>query len=204
MDRSKVLYPSDYPVLYWLLRLGSPRLRLFDFGGNIGNIYYSYSPLLKPPVEQIEWTVYDFPATLEQGRKIASARRERELQFTDSVQEASLSDLLLVSGALHYWEKSIAEFVDQFPQPPLHVLINRTPTHDTKHTYITVQHTDSFAFPCLVRNLDEIISGFTAKGYALIDRWPNLELSWRKPLFPDYAVHHYSGFYFRYAPNPAP
>ncbi len=34
--------PSDYAALFRLATLGQERLRLFDFGGNVGNVYYCY------------------------------------------------------------------------------------------------------------------------------------------------------------------
>jgi putative methyltransferase (TIGR04325 family) len=200
LELAKNLRSSDYAVLYWLGRLATTRLKLFDFGGNAGNLYYSYSHYLRFQYQQIEWTVFDLPEVIERGRKIAAERNAGELRFTDFVQEGSLCDVILVSGAFHYWEKRVEDFIDQFTPLPRNIILNRTPAHETKPSYLTVQHTGSYAVPCVVRSADEIISGFAAKGYVLADRWQALELALRLPVFPDYSVHHYSGFYFRYDP----
>jgi hypothetical protein len=42
-----------------------------------------------------------------------------------------------------------------------------------------------------------MIAEFAAEGYQLADRWPVLELALKMPLFPEYALSNYSGFYFR-------
>jgi hypothetical protein len=32
--------------LYWLSKIAATEIRIFDFGGNVGNLYYSYSTYL--------------------------------------------------------------------------------------------------------------------------------------------------------------
>jgi len=196
LEFSSALRPSDYAVLYWLLKIGAGDLRIFDFGGNIGNLYYSYSSHLNS-AQSVRWTVFDIPNVLEEGKRIAEERGAHGLRFTSSLQVASDCNVLLVSGAFHYWEKGVQAFLNQFANPPEHVILNRTPVHDRKLSFVTVQRTKECAFPCIVRNSAELVADFNAKGYAMIDRWPALELSLRMPLFPQYTVPHYSGFYFR-------
>jgi putative methyltransferase (TIGR04325 family) len=197
LELSKILRPSDYAVLYWLARISDSELRILDFGGNVGNLYYSYSPFLRDAVRSIDWNVFDLPEVTQEGRRIAKKRGVSELTFTDSLRDESANRILLVSGAFHYWEKSVTAFLGQFSQPPAHILLNRTPILYTNPTFATVQHADTYAVPCLVRNGGEMVAEFSGLGYTLVDRWPALELSLHLPLFPDRSVPHYSGFYFR-------
>jgi len=197
LELAKSLRASDYPVLYWLLRLSRSDLRVFDFGGHVGNLYYAYSNYLESGTRVAEWIVFDLPRTVEEGKRISAERKAPSLQFTDSLNRFSRDHILLISGAFHYWEKSIEEFLRQFPCTPEHVLVNRTPITDNGPGFITVQYRKSYAVPCVVRNATELISDFAKAGYTLVDRWPVLELSLRMPLFPDRTVHQYSGFYFR-------
>jgi putative methyltransferase (TIGR04325 family) len=196
-ELSKGLRASDYAVLYWLRRIGSQKLRVFDFGGNAGNLYYSYSTYLTEVAKDVTWTVFDLPMVVEEGRRIATERKAIELRFTKSVEDASGCNVLLISGAFHYWEESVQAFLEQFPKPPEHIIVNRSPIHDKEASFITVQRTESYAVPCIVRNATEMIKAFASKGYEIADRWPALELSLRMPLFPHLTVPHYSGFYFR-------
>lgn len=194
---SKSLRPSDYAALYWLLRINPNNISVFDFAGNVGNLFYSYYPYLKRAGELLDWTVFDLPRTLEEGREIAANRSAPGLSFEDSIRGFSEEQTLLVSGAFHYWETSVREFIGQFPQRPRHVILNRTPVHETQPSFITIQHRGSYAVPCLVRNKKELASAFAAEGYVMIDQWPALELSLEMPFLPNYTVPYYSGFYFR-------
>jgi putative methyltransferase (TIGR04325 family) len=193
---SKSLRPSDYAALFWLAVAGSGKLRVFDFGGNVGNLYYSYRPYLEE-LGPVDWTVFDLPSIADRGREIAAERRSGRLRFANSTAEFSSSQVLLVSGTLHFWQETIPEFIRQFPVQPAHLVINRTPVHETSPSFVTVQRTAACAFPCLVRNENEMIAEFLALGYRLIDKWLAPELRLGLPLFPDRRVAHYSGFYFR-------
>lgn len=197
LELSKGLRPSDYPVLFWLLRISPRELHLFDYGGNAGNLYYSYSGYLREQVGQICWTVFDLPGVVQEGRRLGSERSAVGLRFADSPSQYRENEILLISGAFHYWEKSVAAFLGQFPALPRHIILNRSPVHQRQRSYITVQRTGTYAVPCIVRNEAELRSEFAAAGYVLMDQWLALELSLRMPLFPRHAVDHYSGFYFR-------
>lgn len=189
------LRPSDYAALYWISSIHPRNPKIFDFGGNVGNLYYSYSPRLLER-GSIDWTVFDIPSVVENGRKIATERNAASLRFVDSVDAFDAAQILLVSGAFHYWEKDASAFLQHFRTRPQHVIINRSPVHETQPSFITVQRTPSCAFPCKVWNAGELVSSFAASGYKLIDRWRALELSLKLPLFPNLSVSYYSGFYF--------
>lgn len=195
LELAKGLRISDYPVLYWLLRLSEKLVRVFDYGGNVGNLAYSYSEYLSP-VRQAAWTVYDLPLVMAEGRKIAAERKNADLHFAEKPTEFQSGQILLISGAFHYWEGTVESFLQQFKEQPRHILINRSPVHDKQHSFIAVQRTRTCAFPCIVRNTEEMIQEFSRLGYDLVDHWKAPELTLRPPLFPDYMVPFYSGFYF--------
>ncbi len=196
LELSKTLRPSDYAALYWIGRTCSREVGVFDFGGHVGNLFYSYWNYLIDTFDPIKWTVFDLPKTVTAGQELARQRGACGLEFTTSLERYSRDQVLLISGAFHYWEKSIAEFVNQFPELPDHIVINRTPIRDRSPAFFTVQDNGSYAVPCIVRSLNEIVSEFSASGYSLIDRWRAPELRMRMPLFPDLNVPYYSGFYF--------
>lgn len=195
LEMPKGLRVSDYPVVYWLLRLSEKLVRVFDYGGNVGNLAYSYSEYLHP-ARQIDWTVYDLPLVRAAGRGFAAERRNADLHFAESPAEYRSEQILLISGAFQYWEGTIESFLKQFTETPRHILINRSPIHERQHSFITVQRARTCAFPCIVRNAQDMIREFSRLGYELVDRWKAPELTLRPPLFPDYMVSFYSGFYF--------
>jgi putative methyltransferase (TIGR04325 family) len=195
MSLSESLRPSDYAAVYWISKIHPRDPKIFDFGGNAGNLYYSYSTRLLT-LGSLEWVVFDVPAVIACGQKIAEERNTRGLQFADSVDAFKSEQILLVSGAFHYWEHDVRAFLRQFRELPEHVLINRSPIHETAPSFITVQRTEDCAFPCRVWNRDELIAAFAAGGYKLLDHWRAMELSLKLPLFPNLSVPWYSGFYF--------
>lgn len=185
---SQHLRQSDYAALYWIERIGGERVRVFDFGGNVGNLYYSYASYLK--IE--EWIVLDLPRVVERGRELARERKAG-VTFADSAASFSRDHLLFISGAFHYWDRSVSAFIQQFPERPRHILINRTPT--SSRTFYTVQETPSYAVACCVHAREALIAEFTDEGYILRDTWTCPELRIRTPLFPALSVEHYTGLY---------
>lgn len=192
------LRPSDPPVLKHLTSIASRgRMSVLDFGGNVGNVYYSYRQHL-PASCEVEWVVVDLQAVTSVGARLARERNATELRFINSLNDATRSvDVLLASGSLHYWEESVASWLSSLPQLPSHVIVNRSPIHETHPTFITVQQTQTYAVPCVVRNRAELIQSFAQQGYQLMDAWVAPELSLTFTLFPGLSVHQYSGFYFR-------
>lgn len=189
------LRPSDYAALFWISQIEPRNLKLFDYGGSVGNLYYSYTPYLRD-LQSMDWTVFEIPNVVETGREIATERKAAGLRFVNSVESFRSDQILLVSGAFHYWEQDIPAFVQHFGDAPKHIIINRSPVHEVQASFITVQGTRSAAFPCKVWNSGELVKGFAACGYKLIDRWRAWELSVHRPFLPAYSVPYYSGFYF--------
>lgn len=103
------LMPSDYAVLYWLNRITGD-IRLFDYGGNMGNVYYGCSRYIETATRAMQWTVYDLPQIIEMAKRMAVKRSVPAPQFTTSIPDAAAANVLLVSGALHYWEKECPVF----------------------------------------------------------------------------------------------
>lgn len=192
------LRASDPRVLKILNVIGAKgSLSVLDFGGNVGNIYYAYRSHL-PQNLKVRWTVVDLPAVIAAGQKLAAESNVTELAFSDSLSHAaSPFDVLLASGSLHYWEGPIASFLNAVHGNPTHVIVNRSPVHPTRATFVTVQQRETFAVPCMVRNRDEMVAEFAACGYDLVDRWAAPELSMTFTLFPGLSMNSYSGFYFR-------
>jgi putative methyltransferase (TIGR04325 family) len=191
-----MLRPSDYAVLYWLTRTGMSPLRVLDYAGSVGNVYYSYAGHLRQFAGRLEWVVFDLPPVVEEGRRIAAERGEQELQFASSLAEVEGDFVLHISSAFHYWEKTVAEFAAHLPCQPMHIIVNRVPVNKNEDTFVTVQYKKTYAVPCMVRNRDEFVSDFEAEGYTLVDSWTAPELRLRMPLFPTHDVPAYSGFYF--------
>ena len=116
--------PSDFPALFFLQSILPEVNTIFDFGGSVGNLFYCYSQYLDFPTH-LRWLVYDLPKNVELGEEIASHRSEHRLSFTSSLNDGDGADLLLATGAIHYFEEPLSEKLASFHKKPRYVLINR-------------------------------------------------------------------------------
>jgi putative methyltransferase (TIGR04325 family) len=186
--------PSDYPVLFHLGRLRLEGLRVFDLGGTMGDLFYLYDRYLDFPAG-LRWTVHDLPGNMARGIEFARQQQESRLEFSDDLHGASGDDVLLVSGALHYFDFTLADYIARLPQRPGHVIVNRTPLVDAP-TAATVQHTDVMV-GCRLLNRAELVGQMANLGYRAADAWSVPEFSIKLPYDPEYWVREYSGIYFR-------
>lgn len=197
LELSRAARPSDYAALFHLQRL-LPRIRrVFDLGGNVGNLFYCYGHYLSLP-EDVSWQVHDLPDNMARGRQLALQRGAHQLSFTDDWSDASGADLLLISGALHYMRQSPAEMISALDRPPEHILINRTPLTEAR-PFATIQDGGAFRVACMVNNRDAMLGALDRIGYRLEDSWQAAELSLAVPADPAHTVPCYSGLLLRRA-----
>ena len=192
---SDAVRESDYAILFHLVPLASGLRRVFDFGGNVGNLFYSYQRKIDFPPGLL-WTVYDLPVKNLLGEKLAAARAETRLRFTNTLAEASGSDVFIASGSLHYFEEPVHTILASLEDLPKHVFINRTPC-SSGPDLITVQDNRSYLVPCKLHSRTALIAGMQALGYELKSEWPVYERRLLVPTHPDLSARTYSGFYFR-------
>ncbi len=185
---------SDYPVLFRLQECLPSTRKVLDLGGNVGNLFYCYEQYLQIP-NDLTWTVYDLPKTLDTGRNLANDRRETKLRFVDRLNNLEGCDVLLVSGSMHYLEPPLLELLKQSNHRPRWIIINRVPLseHDT---YLAEQKDDHIAVACRVEKLDSVKTGMHDLGYDLTDSWRIPDRNLILPLYPDYCVDSYSGLFF--------
>lgn len=187
------IFPSDYPVLFWLSRL-LPRARLlFDLGGDVGSRYLAFRKYLTYP-ENLTWLVNEIPAVVALGRTIAEQEGAAHLQFTTDYSRLPEADILLASGVLQVladWNG----FLRRLPNLPRHLLINRTPVGDQPYAVTLCAIGVSFN-PYHIFNRRSFVAAFADLGYRLVDEWQTPDLGcW----IPDHASHSldaFRGFYF--------
>ena len=192
---SDIVRESDYPVLFHLTPLAPSMRNVFDLGGNVGNLFYSYQSKLSFPAT-LTWTVYDLPMKKPLGEKLASERAESRIRFSTNLAEASGCDVFIASGSLHYFEEPLHEILRSLERLPDHVFANRMPC-SSGSDIITVQDNRSYLVPCKLHSRMTLITGMQTLGYELHSEWPVHERRLAVPTHPDLSIRTYSGFYFR-------
>jgi len=168
--------------------------RLFDVGGNVGNLYYYYTKYL-PFHPDAEWLTMDLPAVVEVGRRIAKQRNASRLRFTIDFSDAEDSDLIIASGSLHYFSEPLPAMIGRLRRRPRYVLVNRTPM-TTRSDFATTQDARTYRVACMVYNRAHFIKLFEDIGYRLVGQWEAPELSINVPLHPKHSAKAYTGMFF--------
>jgi putative methyltransferase (TIGR04325 family) len=191
MDRVE---PSEYAVLYWLEQALPKGGRVFDFGGHIGVKFYAFRSIgaIPPP---ISWTVYDVPAVVRSGRDLAKKRRETDLTFTETFEDASGADVFLGLGALQYVETSLPDWIQKLAAPPKTVIVSSMPMVEGQR-YVTLQNIGEAFCPYLIEDETALISGMERLGYGLRHRWKNLEKRCQILDQPERSVWEYTSIHF--------
>jgi putative methyltransferase (TIGR04325 family) len=186
---------SDYPVLFWLARLLPDNPNVFDFGGYLGISYYSFEKFLGYP-SALQWKIYDVPAVVNAGTKLAREKGRSQLSFTTSFDRAQESSLLLAFGSLQFPEQTLAEFLQPLPQRPRHILLNKLPL-TARETFYTLHNMGPALAPYRIANREEFLQSMADLDYELVDSWENPEFGCYIPFHPDHSVRAFSGMYLR-------
>lgn len=197
VDRTRKIYPTDYPVIYWLERIFAEGCTtLFDVGGHIGVSYYSYQRYLRYPAG-LSWVVHDVPAVMEAGRKFAQERdAERCLGFSDDFSGASGMDVLFALGSLQYLPETLGQRLAQLTELPKHIVLNLTPLHASQ-SYFTLQGIGTAYCAYRITAIPEFLRAIESLGYRLVDQWDNPDKKCEIPFYPEQSLDRYYGFYFR-------
>lgn len=197
-DRIQRVYPSDYPVLFWLQQLlAQGSSRIFELGGHIGISYYAYQTVMHYP-EALRWIVSDVPAVMERGAALARNKDTLgKLSFDGEFAHASDADVFMALGVLQYLPETLAQRLASLPSLPEHIIVNLTPLHP-ECAYFTLQSIGTAFCPYRIDVLQQFIGGLTALGYRVRDAWINPDKSCEIPFSPSLSLHHYHGFYLRH------
>lgn len=197
-DRLERIYPSDYPVLFWLEKaLAEGGHQVFDLGGHIGVGFYAYQKYIQYPGD-IDWKVCDVTAVTEAGKKLAIKRKVDQLSFTTDNQAADGRDIFFASGALQYLEIPLATQLAKLRQPPKHIILNLLPLYEGE-AFATLQNIGTAFCPYQVLNKQQFIASLQQQGYEMIDHWENPDKGCHIPFHSEQSLDHYDGFYFRRA-----
>lgn len=197
-DRLVQIYPSDYPVIFWLEKIfNAGASSLIDFGGHVGVAYYAYQKYISYP-DNLDWLVCDVDEVTQEGRRVATRKDSSGLAFTTDINDGDGKNVFFASGSLQYMENSLAEMLQVYKNLPQHLLINLLPVHDDKE-FFTLQNIGFSFCSYHVFKADKFVSALQDLGYQLADRWGNPEKACSIPFYERESLDHYNGFYFKLA-----
>jgi putative methyltransferase (TIGR04325 family) len=191
MDYTKI---SDFAILFYFNKLLRPGMRIFDFGGNIGVLYYAFQKRWRLP-ENVTWTVCDVPAVVRAGIARAAERTTPGLEFTSDFREAANADVLLTSGTLQCVEEDFAPMLEGLGAArPRHLLINRVPMWD-RPELVSLQDLGPVVYPYRVFERSRFLSSLATAGYGVQDQWECPEKSISIRFRPWIRIQGFDGYY---------
>jgi len=197
-DRMKVVFPTDYPVLFWLQQLFAKGCtQLFELGGHVGVSYYAYQTVMSYP-DTLRWVVSDVPAVMERGAALAKNQDELgKLSFEGDFSKAAQADVFLAMGVLQYLPETLAERLASLERKPRHLLLNLTPLHPER-AYFTLQSNGTAFCPYRIEQMSAFLDSLKALGYTVRDTWINPDKTCKIHFHPKLSLDRYYGFYLRH------
>lgn len=197
IDLETTAHSYNYPILFWLNSIFNnyqDNLNIFDFGGNVGIHFYTYSNYLKYP-SNLNWIVCDLPAIIKAGKELAEQQGCSNLFFTDQFEDANKQDIFLASGSIQYVE-DLSESLASLTEKPQHLLLNILPLYDGAK-FVTLQNGGKVFYPSYVFNKANFIEGLNRIGYEMIDIWKDSYSLFTIPFHPEKSGSFFHGIYFK-------
>lgn len=186
----------DYPVLYWLQRLLPGAARVLDAGGHMGTKFRAFQKHLDlGPL--LEWIIYDVPAIVSAGRKLAVDQGIQGLSFADDLSAVPATDILLASGLLQYLDISFTEFIGRLAVRPRHLIINKLAVRDGE-TIVTLENFGMAMIPYQIRSRRPFFAEIEQLGYRVVDEWTIPSLSHTISTHPEFGASQIIGCYLRH------
>lgn len=173
-----------WPIAYSLMRAFANsrsqdrgELRVLDFGGSLGSVYFQHRALL--PSTEINWTVIEQPAYVAAGRAHCGA----PLNFAGSIHELDTTewDLALFSSVLQYLDDPWTSLREVMALGTQLVAIDRTPFHTGSQDIPTVQHVPEHiyaaSYPAWILSHQRLLDEF--KDWRIIATFPGIEPNMR-------------------------
>jgi putative methyltransferase (TIGR04325 family) len=184
-ERDGVAFPTPehrWPLLASLLHVAvgcKGRLRVMDFGGALGGLYFQCRPFLAG-VEALSWHV------VEQAHFVDVGRREFEtveLTFDKSLPECRARiawDVTVLSAVLPYMEDPYSLLEENLAYRPRFLLIDRTGFTREDRDRLTVQRVPrsicESSYPCWFLSLRRFREHVSER-YEIVGEWTALDTS---------------------------
>lgn len=189
------LRPRDYPAIFWLGQLMAKGARhVFDLGGHTGIKYVAFRKVLDYPAD-LQWTVGEVPAVVEEGRRFAAAHGLARLHFSAELADVAKADVLFASGSVQFLEESPGALLARTGAQPRWILLNTSAIHPTL-SYITLNSIGTAFCPYRVQSRDSLVAEIETLGYRLRDEWKNSGKGITVPFHPELDLEDYKGFCF--------
>jgi putative methyltransferase (TIGR04325 family) len=144
-ERDSVLFKEpecDHRVMAGLLYVAQAnggRLRVLDFGGSLGSIYFQLRPFF-PPLAELRWDIVEQAHFVEAGRRHFQGDMPSFFESMDAAEHARSHDVVLVSTVLQYLPEPHVFAAELAARGLPFLLFNNLPLHGPAPDWLSVQH----------------------------------------------------------------
>ncbi len=179
---------SDSDELPWsllaaLLRIAAQNkarsLRVLDFGGSLGSLYFWTRPYLRPALDALHWHIVEQPAHVAVGR---ADFQSEELHFHETIEAAvaeARPDVLILSGVIHFLPDPEAFLAKLLNLRLPYFILDRTPLWNERRHRLTIQHVPAeiyeASYPAWFLDEQRILS-LIAQTYDVMAKIPSPEI----------------------------
>ncbi|HEV8073880.1 MAG TPA: methyltransferase, TIGR04325 family [Opitutaceae bacterium] len=144
-ERDSVLFKEpdcDHRVLAGLLAVAQTnggRLRVLDFGGSLGSLYFQLRPFL-PPLAEVRWDIVEQAHFVEAGNRHFQGETPGFFENIDAAERVAPHDVILVSTVLQYLPEPHVFVAELVARGRPFLMFNNLPLHEPAPDWLTVQH----------------------------------------------------------------
>lgn len=164
---------TNFPILAILLSiyLEMGELKVLDFGGSLGSMYFQHKDRLKQLGDKLKWTVVEQPHFVEFGKKELS---DKILDFEYEIRDADECNCILFGSSLHYI-KNYRDYLSEALQRKCeYVILDKTPVSNKEWISVERVHEPIYegSYPFYVFDKQQICGEHgMLRDYELVESW---------------------------------
>lgn len=163
---------TNFPILSILLSIymESSNLKVLDFGGSLGSMYFQHKDVLQQIGENFKWTV------VEQEHFVRFGKQElcdNFINFEYYMKDVKDCNCIIFGSVLQYIENYIDILIEALEKDCEHIVVDKTPVSTAEWISIEQVHEPIYeaSYPMRVINKDKLTKLFFEKGYYLVENW---------------------------------
>lgn len=130
-------HETNFPVLAILLSLYCEQgnVRVLDFGGSLGSMYYQHKNTLERLGSSLSWSVVEQPHFVKIGKNDFS---NEQLKFEYTIQDVEECNVVIFGSSLQYIENWKEYLIEAMERCPTYIIIDKTPV--SASSWISIEH----------------------------------------------------------------
>jgi putative methyltransferase (TIGR04325 family) len=174
-ERDSVLFEKieyNFPLISSLMSIKEKdtKIKIIDFGGSLGTLYFQNKILLEKLDRNYEWSVVEQKHYVEKGKEYLEDKNLKFYFNLDEIEIDNSSSLIIFSGVLQYLKNYKKIIHSAIEKKPAFIYVDRTSFNSEPFEVLTLQTVPSYIYNAQYINrffeYDKLIQCF--EGYELI------------------------------------